>query len=136
MKEQDFKDMEEYALGQNGVVTGSMHNTAGLQDRPKRHNYSEPVRHKPKARKAPNKNVNKAVSRANKQDDNKTLQAIFFILGFLASCYLMSQNSVEPPLAYLIGGAIGGAVSAALHKVIIALGFLALCLFIIGAVNS
>ncbi|MFW8589280.1 hypothetical protein ACOI22_00580 [Glaciecola sp. 2405UD65-10] len=135
MNEQAFKDMEEYALGQTGVVTGSMHNTAGLQDRPTRSNSYTPATPRKQTKvRSTNKKV-QHTSSAKKADDG-SLAILFFIIGFIASCYLMSQNNVVEPAAYIIGGVIGGGISAALHKVIIAVGFLALCLFIIGAING
>jgi len=138
MNEQAWKDIEEYALGQDGVITGSAHNTAGLQDRPKpRPSYTPvPAPVKRKSKKVSKPQATAAKPSKTKSSENSTLATLFFFIGFAVSCYFINQNNVQEPFAYIIGGATGGLLSAALHKVIIGIGFLMVCLYVFAAIGG
>ena len=129
MTDQGWKDWEDYNTGLQGICTGSAYNQMGRQDR-KDPFKSMRTAHRPQINKR--KKSRKHKDRTLPKKNNDSLRVVFFFIGLIASVLFMSEAGVNEPAVYLIGGAIGGIICAAAHKIIIVASLAAIAMGILS----
>jgi len=119
MANQDTQDWEDYQLGVQGTMTGSMHNQLGLNDQPQSYagtSHKQPARAKnqPKAKRSQSA---RTVSNSDHNGLSYLVAAIAWVIAFVL---LLPETGGESLFTYLLP--LGAAVIAErYYKVIVTL---------------